>query len=235
MPQKLSYNWKKIKIWILEGLINSKLKHRKAEIQVYLGKLLTCMGDQEICAVSIMQQILRTWPTDFHWFRILFWNLFCLVYIKICLFVLFAYKYLRINFYPLVCCCVKLFMRARKSRRHTAEDSDKKGNFCCSKTGLLIAESGNMVSGTCNFGHVFFWTLDTILMFWRISKLIVCGGGRGLWRQKDLRIMKTLEGETVNLIILFGCIEVVYWVSVRKCRPSRDQLKNKFPSFFVHK
>ena len=158
MPQKPSYNWKKI--YLNFGRANKfQTKAQKSSRKVYLGKLLTCMGDQEICAVSIMQQILRTWPTDFHWFRILFWNLFCLVYIKICLFVLFAYKYLRINFYPLVCCCVKPLMQARKNRRHTAEDSDKKGNFCSSKTGLLIAESGNMVSGTCNFGHVLF--LDT--------------------------------------------------------------------------
>ena len=52
--------------------------------------LVEWKAPQEICAVSIMQQILHTWPTDFHWFRVLFWNLFCLVYIKICLFVLFC-------------------------------------------------------------------------------------------------------------------------------------------------
>ena len=37
---------------------------------------------------------------------------------------------------------MKPFMRARRSRRHMVEYPDERGNFCCSKTGLLIAESG---------------------------------------------------------------------------------------------
>ena len=72
----------------------------------------------------------------------------------------FAYKYLKINFNPLVCCCMKPFMRARKNRRGVAEDSGEEGNFCCSNIGPLIAESGNMIPGTCKLGHNFFgyWT-----------------------------------------------------------------------------
>ena len=38
-------------------------------------------------------------------------------------------------------------MQARKSRRVRPEDSGREGNFCCSKTGPLIAESGNMNTG----------------------------------------------------------------------------------------
>ena len=64
----------------------------------------------------------------------------------------FAYKYLRINFYPLVCCYMKPFMRARRSRRHMVEYPDEIGNFCCSKTGLLIAESGKNVHWNLQLG-----------------------------------------------------------------------------------
>ena len=55
---------------------------------------------------------------------------------------------------------MKPFMRARKNRRGVAEDSGEEGNFCCSNIGPLIAESGNMIPGTCNLGHNFFgdWT-----------------------------------------------------------------------------
>lgn len=86
----------------------------------------------------------------------------CLVYKNICLLIcpFFAYEYLKINFNPLVCCCMKPFMQARKSRRDVTEDSGGEGNFCCSNIGPLIAESGNMIPGTCNLGHNFFryWT-----------------------------------------------------------------------------
>ena len=53
----------------------------------------------------------------------------------------FADKYLKINFNPLVCCCMKPFMQARKSRRDKAEDSDEEGNIFCSKIGPVIAEA----------------------------------------------------------------------------------------------
>ena len=54
---------------------------------------------------------------------------------------------------------MKPFMRARKNRIGLVEDSDEEGNFC-SKISPVIAESGNMIPGTCNLGHNFFgyWT-----------------------------------------------------------------------------
>ena len=124
------------------------------------------------------------------------------------MFVLFC---LKINFNPLVCCCMKPFMRARKSRRDVAKDSDKKGNFCCSKIGPLIAESGNMITGTCNLGHNFFkyliynWSFEKFLSWVSLTFSGRGGWGEGAinigWRQKDSRTRKTLEGETTICLI----------------------------------
>ena len=51
---------------------------------------------------------------------------------------------------------MKPFMRARKNR---IGEEEEEGNFC-SKISPVIAESGNMIPGTCNLGHNFFgyWT-----------------------------------------------------------------------------
>ena len=54
MPQKLKYEWKKIRILGGNG-ITSKLKHRKAHNSIfsfYLGDLVTRPGDWQIGVVS---------------------------------------------------------------------------------------------------------------------------------------------------------------------------------------